>query len=90
MKTQDNLPKTEIQLRKIVREEVRNELSTAKVDLVESLTEIATNFKSAILEAVDKVMGELKKSREEQQTQAYQLSNHSDRIEKLEQILPEP
>ena len=66
MKAQDNLPKTEIQLRKIVREEVRNELSTAKVDLVESFTEIATNFKSAILEAVDKVMGELKKSREEQ------------------------
>jgi hypothetical protein len=36
---------------------------------------------------MDEVMGELKTIREEQAVQSHQLSNHSDRIEKIESHL---
>jgi len=36
-------------------------------------------------DSMDKLMGEIKKSREEQEIIGEQLSNHSDRLEKLEE-----
>lgn len=69
---------TEEKLRRVVREEIRNEFATTKVDLIDAFTEIATNFKSEILNSVDKVMGELESSRTE----------HSDQIEKLLELHP--
>lgn len=88
MTKQSPLPKTGIELRTIIREEVRNELTTVKVDLVDSFTKIATDFKSKILDSVDEVLGEVKKGREEQEVQAYKIAEHDDRIEKLEQLHP--
>lgn len=46
--------------------------------------------KSEFFNSMSEVMGELKAIREEQTVQTGILSDHSDRIEKLEQILPEP
>lgn len=57
---QSPFPKTGTELRTIIREEVSNELAIAKVDLIDSFTKIATNFKSKILDSVDEVLGEIK------------------------------
>lgn len=40
--------------------------------------------------SIDELMGEVKKSREEQTTISGQLSNHSDRLEKLEEKVDVP
>ncbi len=79
----------EIKLRKIVREEIQNELSLAKNDLVDSFTKIATDFKSNILNLVDKVMGELKTILEQQEIITGKTSDHEERLEKLEKLHPE-
>ena len=80
----DPFPKTGTELKKIIREEVRNELAITKTDIVDSVAKLITHFKSDVLDSVDLVLGELKKNREEQVVVSGQLSDHEDRIEKLE------
>ena len=80
----DPFPKTGTELKKIIREEVRNELAITKTDIVDSVAKLITHFKSDVLDSVDLVLREIKKSREEQTVQSFKLSDHEDRIGKLE------
>ena len=79
------LDKSDIsQIRTVVREEVE----TAKEDLVDKKT--FTGFKDKILNLLDKVMGELKAIREEQTVisgHKDQIEDHETRIIKLEEVL---
>lgn len=51
---------------------------------LENMESKLTEFKSEILDAVDAVMGEIIKSREEQTVQSFKLSDHEERIGNLE------
>ena len=71
------LTKTDLQ-------QIENLIKFHQDDLREDLGNKITEFKSDVLSAIDEVMGELKRSREEQEVQSYKLSNHEDRIVSLE------
>jgi len=59
-------------------------LQESQDDLKESFESKMTEFKSEILDAIDAVMGELKAMREEQTLICGRLSNHEERIDRLE------
>lgn len=58
-------------------------------DLKEYFEKRMTQFKSDILNSVDKVMGELKTIREQQEIITGKTSDHEERLEKLEKLHPE-
>ena len=70
---------------KILREEIKLTAEETKRELKEEMMKNT----SKILNIMDKFLPEIKASREERKAVNYRLSNHRDRIEKLEKtILP--
>ena len=66
------------EITKRVTESVTERVTESVTD---SFTQKITQFKSDILDGIDKVMGELVKIREEQEVSAGKLSEHSDILE---------
>lgn len=62
-------------------------LEESQDDRQEALDQKIIQFKSAILDAVDSVMGEIKKVREEQTLIANQIADQSDKLESHEEII---
>lgn len=71
---------TKGELRKVVREEIDEALD-------EKLDQKFFDFKSELFTKIDPILKEVVASREERVITASQLSNHDDRITKLEQVV---
>ena len=79
------LTKKDLQeIEKLMKPLVYQLLQESQDDLKKTLENKMTEFKSDILDAVDGVMGEIKKSREEQIVASSHLSDHTDKLEKHE------
>ncbi len=66
-------------------QQIENLIKFHQEDLQEDIVSKMVKFKSEILDAVDAVMGEIIKSREEQIVASSQLSAHTDKIENHEE-----
>lgn len=86
---------TEVDVRQIIRDELKLTKEDITESITENLTQKITVFKDQIITLIDKVMGELQAIRQSNEIftgRIYQhndqLKNHETRITKLEQTSP--
>lgn len=95
--TKSDLLKLEDQLTKIIQtveKKLHAEIIRVRIDmdgLKQELKDEMSKNTSKILDTFDKFVSEIKTAREEKEVISYRLSNHEERIERLEQtVLPSP